>query len=63
VSSVVLARTAERGPVTDGTDPTAWPLLTDDPELIAALAGPVDYGETFEAGLDALLDRFTGEPD
>lgn len=63
VSSVVLARTAGRGPVTDGTDPTAWPLLTDDPELIAALAGPVDYAETFEAGLDALLDRFTGEPD
>lgn len=62
VSSVVVARTAERGPTTEGTDPTAWPLLTagtasHDPELIEALAGPVDYAETFEVGLDALLDK------
>jgi AcrR family transcriptional regulator len=58
VSSVVIARTAERGPSTDGTDPRAWPVLTDDPELISALAEPVDYVATFAVGLDALLDRF-----
>lgn len=57
VSSVVIARTAERGPVTDGTDPNAWPVLTDDPELIAALGGPVDYVETFGTALTALVDR------
>jgi AcrR family transcriptional regulator len=57
VSSVVMARTAERGPVTEGTDPAAWPVLTNDPELIEALAGPVDYVETFRATLDALVDR------
>jgi AcrR family transcriptional regulator len=57
VSSVVIARTAERGPATDGTDPQAWPVLTDDPELIAALAGPVDYLETFAEALNALVDR------
>jgi AcrR family transcriptional regulator len=57
VSSVVVARTAERGPVTDGTDPTAWPVLTDDPELVAALGGQVDYLETFSTVLDAILDR------
>lgn len=61
VSSVVVARTAERGPTTDGTDPTAWPLLTDDPELISALAGPVDYVETFELGLTALLDQLLAD--
>jgi AcrR family transcriptional regulator len=57
VSSVVIARTAERGPQTDGTDPLAWPLRSDDPELIEALAAPVDYVETFEIALDALLDK------
>jgi AcrR family transcriptional regulator len=60
VSSVVIARTAQRGPASDGTDPTAWPVLTDDPELIAALAGPVDYVETFRDALDALIDRILG---
>jgi AcrR family transcriptional regulator len=58
VSSVVIARTAERGPTSDATDPTAWPVLTGDPELIAALSGPVDYVETFRAALDALITRF-----
>ena len=56
VSSVVLARTAGRGPLTNPTDPHAW---TDapDPELVAALAEPLDYDEMFRIGLDALLDR------
>jgi hypothetical protein len=58
VSSVVIARTAERGPTSDGTDPAAWPVLTDDPELVAALRAPVDYVETFRATLDALITRF-----
>jgi TetR/AcrR family transcriptional regulator, tetracycline repressor protein len=62
VSSVVIARTAQRGPSTDGTDPTAWPLLTDDPELIDALAGAVDYLETFDLTLDALLDKLLPQP-
>jgi AcrR family transcriptional regulator len=69
VSSVVIARTAERGPQTDGTDPAAWPVLSGDPdqidtELIEALAAPVDYLETFHVALDALLDKLlpTGDP-
>lgn len=62
VSSVVIARTAERGPQTDGTDPSAWPTVASDAqlidsELIEALAAPVDYLETFEIALDALLDK------
>lgn len=58
VSSVVIERTARRGPTTDATDPTAWPALTDDPELVAALADQVDYLGAFDLTLDALLDRF-----
>jgi AcrR family transcriptional regulator len=58
VSSVVVERTARRGPTTDATDPTAWPALTDDPELVAALADQVDYLGAFDLTLDALLDRF-----
>ncbi|HVV74593.1 MAG TPA: helix-turn-helix domain-containing protein [Mycobacteriales bacterium] len=58
VSSVVIERTAQRGPTTDATDPTAWPAITDDPELIAALSAPVDYRAAFDVGLEALLDRF-----
>ncbi|HVU60094.1 MAG TPA: TetR family transcriptional regulator [Mycobacteriales bacterium] len=58
VSSVVIARTAERGPATAATDPAAWPAITDDPDLIAALAGPVDYQGAFDVTLDALLYRF-----
>jgi AcrR family transcriptional regulator len=56
VSSVVLQRTAGRGPVTNPTDPAAWPE-TPDPELVAALAAPVDYDQMFAFTLDALLDR------
>jgi hypothetical protein len=58
VSSVVVERTARRGPTTDATDPTAWPALTDDPELVTALADQVDYLGAFDLTLDALLDRF-----
>lgn len=57
VSSVVVARTAERGPTTDATDLAAWPAITDDPELVAELAKPVDYAASFATTLDALLDR------
>jgi AcrR family transcriptional regulator len=60
VSSVVIERTAQRGPTTDATDPTAWPAITDDPELIAALSAQVDYRAAFDIGLEALLDRFLG---
>ena len=56
VSSVVLARTAARGPMTNPTDPQAWPDAMDL-ELVATLATPVDYEEMFRFGLDALLDR------
>jgi AcrR family transcriptional regulator len=63
VSSVVIARTAQRGPSTDGTDPTAWPVLTDDPDLIDALAGAVDYVETFDLTLEALLDKLLPQPE
>jgi len=56
VSSVVLARTAARGPMTNPTDPQAWPDAMD-PELVATLATPVDYEEMFRFGLEALLDR------
>jgi hypothetical protein len=58
VSSVVIERTAQRGPTTDATDPAAWPALTDDPELVAALSAQVDYPGAFQVTLDALLDRF-----
>jgi AcrR family transcriptional regulator len=58
VSSVVVERTARRGPTTDATDPTAWPAITDDPELVATLSAPVDYRGAFDVALDALLDRF-----
>lgn len=56
VASVVLQRTAGRGPATNPTDPAAWPQVPD-PELVAALAAPLDYEATFAFGLDALLDR------
>lgn len=58
VSSVVIERTAQRGPTTDATDPTAWPAITDDVELITTLSAPVDYRGAFDISLDALLDRF-----
>jgi len=56
VASVVLQRTAGRGPATNPTDPAAW-RDTPDPALVAALAAPVDYDQMFALGLDALLDR------
>lgn len=56
VSSVVLARTAARGPLTHPTDPRAWPT-GPDAELVSALAAPLDYDEMFRFGLHALLDR------
>jgi TetR/AcrR family transcriptional regulator, tetracycline repressor protein len=58
VASVVMERTAQRGPSTDVTDPTVWPPNANDPELVAALSGPVDYRAVFGVGLDALLDTF-----
>jgi AcrR family transcriptional regulator len=62
VSSVVIERTAQRGPSTDATDPNAWPHTSEDHELITALAGSVDYLGAFEITLGALLDRFVDEP-
>jgi len=56
VASVVLQRTAGRGPATNPTDPAAWPDIPD-PDLVGALAVPVDHDEMFRFGLDALLDR------
>jgi AcrR family transcriptional regulator len=55
-ASVVLQRAASRGPATTPTDPTAW-ADSDDPELVAALAEPLDYDAVFTLGVDALLDR------
>jgi AcrR family transcriptional regulator len=58
VSSVVMARAAGRGPVTNPTDPAVWARASEsDPALVAALAEPVDYDAVFELGTDALLDR------
>jgi TetR/AcrR family tetracycline transcriptional repressor len=56
-ASVVMERTASRGPASDVTDPGAWPPSYQDRELVAALSVPVDYLAVFELGLDALLDR------
>lgn len=56
VASVVLQRTAGRGPVTNPTDPAAWPERPDE-ELVSALAAPLDYDAMFAFGLEALLDR------
>jgi AcrR family transcriptional regulator len=56
VSSVVLQRTAGRGPHTPPTDPGAWGTAAD-PALVTALAEPVDYDDVFTLGVDALLDR------
>lgn len=56
VASVVLQRAAERGPLTNPTDPAAW-ARSDDPALVAALAEPLDYEAAFALGVDTLLDR------
>lgn len=55
-SSVLMQRTAQRGPSSGVTDPAAWPEGSDD-ALIAALEAPADHAAMFEAGLSALLDR------
>ena len=60
VSSVVLERTASRGPTQDVTDPTAWSETPDDPELVASLARPLDHTTVFDYTLDALLARLPG---
>lgn len=60
VSSVVLQRTASRGPTQDVTDPTAWPTAPDDPALVEGLSGPLDYDTVFAYVLDALLARLPG---
>ena len=60
VASVVLERTASRGPTEELTDPSAWPEAPDDPQLVASLAGPPDYAAVFDYGLAALL---AGLPD
>jgi AcrR family transcriptional regulator len=57
VASVVMQRTADRGPPADVTDPAAWSGVSDDPELITALAHPLDHRAVFDLGLEALLDR------
>jgi|SRR4051812_35316655 len=57
VSSVVMERAAERGPITNPTDPSVWASSTQDAELVAALAEPLDYNAVFDLGTDALLDR------
>jgi TetR/AcrR family transcriptional regulator, tetracycline repressor protein len=62
VASVVLERTAERGPVTDITDPAAWPPISDDPALVEALTAQVDYLAVFDSGLAALLRYHLPDP-
>lgn len=57
VSSVVMARAAERGPDTNPTDPSVWATSGGDADLVAALAEPLDYDEVFTMGVDALLDK------
>jgi AcrR family transcriptional regulator len=56
-ASVVMERTASRGPTSEVTDPAAWPAQYDDPALVTSLSAPVDYPAVFDLGLDALLDR------
>jgi TetR/AcrR family tetracycline transcriptional repressor len=56
VASVVMERTAGRGPKSGVTDPTAWPEH-HDAALVDELAKPLDYDAIFTLGLDALLDR------
>lgn len=60
VASVVMERTASRGPSSGVTDPAAWPSSYGDPALVHALSAPVDYLAVFGIGLDALLDRILG---
>lgn len=55
-ASVVMQRTASRGPVSGVTDPAAWPA-DHDRALVTALSAPLDYAAVFDLGLEALLDR------
>jgi TetR/AcrR family transcriptional regulator, tetracycline repressor protein len=55
-ASVVMQRTAGRGPISGVTDPSAWPA-DHDRALVKALSAPLDYDAVFSLGLDALLDR------
>jgi AcrR family transcriptional regulator len=55
-ASVVMQRTAARGPESGVTDPAAWPEERDT-ALVQELTKPLDYDATFALGLDALLDR------
>jgi AcrR family transcriptional regulator len=55
-SSVLMQRTADRGPTSGATDPSAW-APDSDAELIGALSGPIDHEVMFEIGMEALLDR------
>jgi AcrR family transcriptional regulator len=57
VASVVMERAATRGPATNPTDPAVWARSTSDPELVEALAEPLDYAAVFALGVDALLDE------
>jgi AcrR family transcriptional regulator len=55
-SSVLMQRTADRGPTSGATDPAAWEPESDA-ELVEALDSPVDHEAMFQIGLAALLDR------
>ena len=59
-ASVVMERTASRGPESGITDASAWPVSYADPGLVSGLSAPVDYRAVFDLGLDALLDRLLG---
>jgi TetR/AcrR family tetracycline transcriptional repressor len=61
-ASVVMERTASRGPASDVTDPGAWPPSYEDRELVDALSVPVNYLAVFELGLNALLDHLLDGP-
>src|SRR2546421_2823043 len=55
VASVVLERTASRGPTHETTDAGLWPENQADPELVRGLATVPDFDEVFDYGLRALL--------
>lgn len=57
VASVVLQRTASRGPATNPSDPAVWPDAGGDPALVGALSEPLDFDAVFDLGLEALLDK------
>jgi TetR/AcrR family transcriptional regulator, tetracycline repressor protein len=59
-ASVVMQRTASRGPQSGVTDPAAWPASYADAALVRRLSEPVDYGAVFDLGLESLLDRLLG---